>query len=66
MIFAVRPVLFSLVEKRLATSVNLEFSAAVKSLLRMAVESAISSLKILDSLRSRHLLGKTLDRSEEI
>lgn len=60
-ILTVRPILFFLLETKLATvSVPLVLSDAVIALLRVCVESALQVLKIIEGLRLHNLLGKLL------
>jgi hypothetical protein len=54
---AIRPVLFSLLENKLARNATPNLSEAVIALLRVCVESAIKALKIINALKSETLLG---------
>lgn len=56
-ILAIRPVLFYLLEKKLANNSTLTISDAVIGLLRVCVESALQILKIIEILRSHKLVG---------
>jgi hypothetical protein len=58
-ILTVRPILFFLLETKLAMGpVPLILSDAVIGLLRVCVESALQVLKIIEGLRLHNLIGK--------